>query len=258
MVLVAGSNSRPVFPWKASENDKHDCPHFCPPSFSFAAGGTLSAPSSPWPPRCRPTPWRAVSYSVAGGGRVDIRLELAEPTIDASDFSTESPPRIAIDLNDTSNRWHERRGCRQRRGQRGFGSGSRWPHPSGDRPCRAGQLQPAPGRRQPGRRRRRWGRHRRVAGAFSRDRSTKRAAISTSNELDRIDFRRGGNGEAVSSWSFPVRAWVPTCAISATASNLNWPTCACPSATSGVWTWVISPRRCNPSMSVPWVTVARA
>jgi type IV pilus assembly protein PilQ len=50
-----------------------------------------------------------VSYSVAGAGRVDIRMELADGAVEARDFATESPARIAIDLIDTQNGWRERR-----------------------------------------------------------------------------------------------------------------------------------------------------
>ncbi len=138
----------------------------------------------------------AVSYSVVGGGRVDIKLDLAQPTIDASDFSTESPPRIAIDLNDTGNRWHERRLA--------VGSGA----VSAVSAVEAGGrtrlvidlARPASySLRQEGS-----SLVVTVDGGVAIGGSpllsaetdpTKRAAISTRNELDRIDFRRGSDGE---------------------------------------------------------------
>ncbi|MCK9489712.1 MAG: type IV pilus secretin PilQ [Xanthomonadales bacterium] len=137
-----------------------------------------------------------VSYSVIGGGRVDIKLDLAEPVINASDFSTESPPRIAIDLNDTSNRWHERR-----------------------LPVGSGAVSAVSAVEAGGRTRMVIDLSRPASYSLRQEGSslvvtvdggvaiggspllsaeidpTKRAAISTSNELESIDFRRGRDGE---------------------------------------------------------------
>jgi type IV pilus assembly protein PilQ len=139
----------------------------------------------------------SVSYTVAGGGQVDIRLDLAQATVDARDFSTESPARIAVDLVDTSNGWRERRlaigsgavsavsaveaGGRTRvvidllrpasyalrqEGNALLISVQSGVSASGGSPVLAAETDP-----------------------------TKRAVTSTRNELDRIDFRRGKDGE---------------------------------------------------------------
>ncbi len=44
-----------------------------------------------------------VRYSAAAGGKVDITLQFAEPVGEVQAFTTDSPPRIAIDLPNTSN-----------------------------------------------------------------------------------------------------------------------------------------------------------
>ena len=139
----------------------------------------------------------SVSYTVAGGGQVDIRLDLAQATVDARDFSTESPARIAVDLVDTSNGWRERRlavgsgavsavsaveaGGRTRvvidllrpasyslrqEGNALLISVQAGVSASGGSPVVSAETDP-----------------------------TKRAVTSTRNELDRIDFRRGKDGE---------------------------------------------------------------
>ncbi len=46
---------------------------------------------------------RDISYSAGAGGTVDIVLQLDGPASDAQVFTTEDPPRIAIDLIDTTN-----------------------------------------------------------------------------------------------------------------------------------------------------------
>jgi type IV pilus assembly protein PilQ len=43
------------------------------------------------------------------GGRVDITLQLAEPGVEAQIFTTDDPPRIAVDLGDTRNEVAQRR-----------------------------------------------------------------------------------------------------------------------------------------------------
>ncbi|HET6603483.1 MAG TPA: type IV pilus secretin PilQ [Xanthomonadaceae bacterium] len=50
-----------------------------------------------------------VGFSAAGGGQVDVVLELAGPASDAQVFTTEQPPRIAIDLPDTRSAVEKRR-----------------------------------------------------------------------------------------------------------------------------------------------------
>lgn len=52
---------------------------------------------------------RDVSYSAGTGGAVDITLELASPVGDIPSFTTEAPPRIALDLPDTRNAFDQRR-----------------------------------------------------------------------------------------------------------------------------------------------------
>lgn len=44
-----------------------------------------------------------IQFSAAGGGRVDVTLKLTEPVSDASVFTTDDPPRIAVDLPGTRN-----------------------------------------------------------------------------------------------------------------------------------------------------------
>ena len=44
-----------------------------------------------------------VRYASAPGGKVDITLEFAEPVGDVQAFTTDTPPRIAVDLPGTSN-----------------------------------------------------------------------------------------------------------------------------------------------------------
>ena len=44
-----------------------------------------------------------VRYAAAPGGKVDITLQFANPVGDVQAFTTDSPPRIALDLPNTSN-----------------------------------------------------------------------------------------------------------------------------------------------------------
>ena len=50
-----------------------------------------------------------VRYAAAPGGKVDITLQFANPVGEIQAFTTDSPPRIAIDLPDTSNALTQRR-----------------------------------------------------------------------------------------------------------------------------------------------------
>ena len=50
-----------------------------------------------------------VRYASAPGGKVDITLQFAQPVGDVQAFTTDSPPRIAIDLPDTTNELSQRR-----------------------------------------------------------------------------------------------------------------------------------------------------
>lgn len=50
-----------------------------------------------------------VRYAAAPGGKVDITLQFAEPVGDVQAFTTDSPPRIAIDLPGTTNGLSTRR-----------------------------------------------------------------------------------------------------------------------------------------------------
>ncbi len=50
-----------------------------------------------------------VRYAAAPGGKVDITLQFAEPVGDVQAFTTDSPPRIAIDLPGTTNGLSSRR-----------------------------------------------------------------------------------------------------------------------------------------------------
>lgn len=50
-----------------------------------------------------------VSYEAGAAGKVDITLQLAEPAGDVQAFTTDDPPRIAIDLPDTRNALSQRR-----------------------------------------------------------------------------------------------------------------------------------------------------
>ncbi|MGH8105952.1 MAG: AMIN domain-containing protein, partial [Arenimonas sp.] len=50
-----------------------------------------------------------VRYASAPGGKVDITLQFAEPVGDVQAFTTDSPPRIAIDLPGTTNGLSSRR-----------------------------------------------------------------------------------------------------------------------------------------------------
>ena len=50
-----------------------------------------------------------VRYSAAPGGKVDITLQFAEPVGEVQAFTTDSPPRIAIDLPGTTNALVQRR-----------------------------------------------------------------------------------------------------------------------------------------------------
>ncbi|KFL35819.1 hypothetical protein N788_07165 [Arenimonas donghaensis DSM 18148 = HO3-R19] len=50
-----------------------------------------------------------VRYASAPGGKVDITLEFSEPVGDVQAFTTDTPPRIAMDLPETSNGLDKRR-----------------------------------------------------------------------------------------------------------------------------------------------------
>ena len=50
-----------------------------------------------------------VRYASAAGGKVDITLEFAEPVGDVQAFTTDTPPRIAVDIPDTTNGLSQRR-----------------------------------------------------------------------------------------------------------------------------------------------------
>src|SRR4249919_2910916 len=50
-----------------------------------------------------------VRYAAAPGGKVDITLQFASPVGEVQAFTTDSPPRIAIDLPNTSNGLSARR-----------------------------------------------------------------------------------------------------------------------------------------------------
>lgn len=50
-----------------------------------------------------------ISHAPGANGRVDITLQFADPIADAQVFTTDNPPRIAIDLPDTHNGLAERR-----------------------------------------------------------------------------------------------------------------------------------------------------
>jgi len=50
-----------------------------------------------------------VRYASAPGGKVDITLEFAEPVGDVQAFTTDTPPRIAVDLPGTTNGLSQRR-----------------------------------------------------------------------------------------------------------------------------------------------------
>ncbi len=50
-----------------------------------------------------------VRYASAPGGKVDITLQFAEPVGDVQAFTTDTPPRIAVDIPDTTNGLDKRR-----------------------------------------------------------------------------------------------------------------------------------------------------
>ena len=50
-----------------------------------------------------------VRYASAPGGKVDITLQFAEPVGDVQAFTTDTPPRIAVDIPDTTNGMSQRR-----------------------------------------------------------------------------------------------------------------------------------------------------
>ncbi len=50
-----------------------------------------------------------VRYSAAPGGKVDITLQFAQPVGEVQAFTTDSPPKIAIDLPDTTSAFSKRR-----------------------------------------------------------------------------------------------------------------------------------------------------
>lgn len=138
----------------------------------------------------------SVSYTAAGGGRIDIRLDLAETAIESRDFATDSPARIAVDLLDTRNGWRERRlpvGSGAVSAVSAVESGGRTRlvvdllRPASYSLRQEGNallLTVDPGVSTGG-----------SAALAAVTDPTKRAAIATSNELDRVDFRRGKDGE---------------------------------------------------------------
>src|SRR3546814_1005186 len=52
---------------------------------------------------------RNASYQTGSGGAVDVVLEFAEPVGGVQTFTTDNPPRIAIDIPDTRNGLSQRR-----------------------------------------------------------------------------------------------------------------------------------------------------
>lgn len=139
----------------------------------------------------------SVDYVVAGGGRVDIRMSLAEASVDARDFATDSPARIAVDLIDTRNAWAERRlpvGSGAVSAVSAVESGGRTRlvvdllRPASYALRQEGQvlvLSVESGVSVSGG----------SATIAAETDPTKRPAIAARNELDRVDFRRGANGE---------------------------------------------------------------
>ncbi|MBX3726846.1 MAG: type IV pilus secretin PilQ family protein [Xanthomonadales bacterium] len=139
----------------------------------------------------------SVDYVVAGGGRVDIRMTLAEARVDARDFATDSPARIAVDLIDTRNAWAERRlpvGSGAVSAVSAVESGGRTRLVVDLlRPASYSLRQEGPalvlsvesGVSASGG----------SATIAAETDPTKRPAIAARNELDRVDFRRGSNGE---------------------------------------------------------------
>jgi type IV pilus assembly protein PilQ len=139
---------------------------------------------------------QSVSYTAISGGRIDIRLDLANGTIDSRDFATDSPARIAVDLLDTSNAWRDRRlpvGSGAVSAVSAVESGGRTRlvvdllRPASYSLRQEGTallLTVDPGVSAGG-----------SAALAAVTDPTKRAAIATSNELDRVDFRRGKDGE---------------------------------------------------------------
>ena len=137
-----------------------------------------------------------VRYAAAPGGKVDITLQFAAPVGEVQAFTTDSPPRIAIDLPNTSNGLAPAsRGHRQRRHLRGLGRRSRRPHPRRGRPA-AARRATSPAARATllvaHRRCRRAVAHDRQRDGADRrpDQARRQRRCSVSN----IDFRRGDNG----------------------------------------------------------------
>lgn len=138
----------------------------------------------------------SVSYTVAGGGRIDIRMDLADASVEARDFSTDSPARIAVDLVDTRNGWRERR--------LPVGSGAvstvSAVESAGRTRVVIDLLRPATyTMRQEGRALLVSVNTGVATGASpilaAETDPTKRHAIAARNELERVDFRRGSDGE---------------------------------------------------------------
>jgi type IV pilus assembly protein PilQ len=139
----------------------------------------------------------SVTYSVAGGGRVDVRMQLADASVEARDFATESPARIAVDLIDTTNAWRERRlavgsgavsavsavesGGRTRLVVDLLRPASYTLRQEGDVLVLSVDAGVTMGSGSP------------VVAAETDP--TKRPAIAARNELERVDFRRGKDGE---------------------------------------------------------------
>lgn len=70
---------------------------------ALAVGMTMSLPA------LAENVLKDVRYAQAAGGKVDITLEFAEPVGDVQAFTTDTPPRIAVDLPETTNGLAQRR-----------------------------------------------------------------------------------------------------------------------------------------------------
>ena len=136
-----------------------------------------------------------VRYAAAPGGKVDITLQFSAPVGDVQAFTTDSPPRIAIDLPNTSS------GLATRRVVIGSGATkarvrgrSRRAHPRRGRPDAPGRIHHPRRRQHAGhhRRRRRARGDRRQPRSCSAPTPAKRAPATL--QVSNIDFRRGDNG----------------------------------------------------------------
>lgn len=70
---------------------------------ALAVGMTMSLPA------LAENVLKDVRYAQAAGGKVDITLEFSGPVGDVQAFTTDTPPRIAVDLPDTTNALAQRR-----------------------------------------------------------------------------------------------------------------------------------------------------